>query len=574
MPDLPKGPFVQSSGTRLISSRKALIVAVVALVVCGLLEVVGPITNSASAASCPVSNLLVPSCGALWGGYISGDAPVAPLEAQIGRQFNVVNSYHDWSNSGSNGQFPDATEKLEIASGHILFFSWDATIYGGSAINWAPIAAGNYDSSVIDPEAARLKALGSTKVFMDFDHEMDGSADASKGTPADYVAAAQHVYNRFVADGVTNVVWVWTVTGSNTAYDAQYYPGDSYVDWIGWDPYNFDGCGHSTTWKDPTTTFGSFYNWIDAGNLGVGAESKPRFLPEYGTDQDSSDPTRAGDWYAAVPGVLQTDFPKIKAVTLFDASSGGTCTTNPDYNFNTLAGFTSAGQDPYVNVWNKGAGVSSTTTTTAPITTTAAPTTSTTIAPTTTTSAVPTTTIASAPPVTVAPPAVSPVNLLNNPSFETWNNGVLPGWSAYGPVTSLTKSTDAYLASASVEVATQANGYAAAGVNAAQLGNSLVPLINSTTAGTTYSGSCYVKADKPITLNIQFHEVQHNWTSVSDPVLTSLKVSSTTNWYPIQVSYTTVGTGNMLPFSIYSTNTSGGGASFQIDDCSLTSTGS
>ena len=87
MPDLPKGPFVQSSGTRLISSRKALIVAVVALVVCGLLEVVGPITNSASAASCPVSNLLVPSCGALWGGYISGDAPVAPLEAEIGRQF-------------------------------------------------------------------------------------------------------------------------------------------------------------------------------------------------------------------------------------------------------------------------------------------------------------------------------------------------------------------------------------------------------------------------------------------------------------------------------------------------------
>lgn len=166
---------------------------------------------------------------------------------------------------------------------------------------------------------------------------------------------------------------------------------------------------------------------------------------------------------------------------------------------------------------------------------------------------------------TVTTPTV--INLLPNPSFENWTNGLPIGWSTYGPDTTLTQSSNAYSGSYSVLVATTDASYAASGVSA----GGTTPLINSTTAGTTYVGSCWVNASKAITLNIQFHEVTQSWVSVSPAAITSLAVTPNT-WYQIQVTYTTVGNGNMLPFSIYSTNTKAGGATFEVDDCSLTST--
>ena len=155
-------------------------------------------------------------------------------------------------------------------------------------------------------------------------------------------------------------------------------------------------------------------------------------------------------------------------------------------------------------------------------------------------------------------------NLLANPGFETWSNGGPTGWSAYGPATTFTRSGDAHSGSSSVQVATTYAGYAASGLN-----DGTTPTINSTTAGTTYTGSCWVKASKSITINVQFHEWKHNWTAVSAPAVSSLAVPTTTNWYQLQVSDTALGSGDMLPFSVYSTNTRGGGATFEVDDCSV-----
>lgn len=168
--------------------------------------------------------------------------------------------------------------------------------------------------------------------------------------------------------------------------------------------------------------------------------------------------------------------------------------------------------------------------------------------------------------VMVTTPSQSSTQLLPNPGFEDWTNGVPTGWSTYGPATTLTQLTDAHAGNYSVGIATTKTTYAASGVNAV---NGSTPLINSTTAGTSYTGSCWVKASKIITLNIQLHEVTQNWASVSPAAITSLKVPAVNTWYQIQVNYTTIGNGNMLPFSIYSTNTIAGGATFQVDNCVL-----
>ena len=168
------------------------------------------------------------------------------------------------------------------------------------------------------------------------------------------------------------------------------------------------------------------------------------------------------------------------------------------------------------------------------------------------------------PPSAAAAVTTPAANLLANPGFENWSNGLPVGWTAWGPATTLKQSSDSHSGTSSVLIDTTSSTYAAAGVN-----DGAPPTSNYTVPGTTYTAGCWVKATKIITISVQLHELQHNWTSVSPAAVTSLKLPTTTTWYQLQVSYTTIGTGNMLPFSVYSTNTVSGGATFEVDDCSL-----
>jgi Phosphoesterase family/Fibronectin type III domain/Carbohydrate binding domain len=168
------------------------------------------------------------------------------------------------------------------------------------------------------------------------------------------------------------------------------------------------------------------------------------------------------------------------------------------------------------------------------------------------------------PPSAAAAVTTPAANLLANPGFENWSNGLPVGWTTWGSATTLKQSSDSHSGTSSVLIATTSSTYSAAGVN-----DGAPPTINYTVPGTTYTAGCWVKATKIITISVQLHELQHNWTSVSPAAVTSLKLPTTTTWYQLQVSYTTVGTGNMLPFSVYSTNTVSGGATFEVDDCSL-----
>jgi Glycosyl hydrolase family 26 len=292
---------------------------------------------------------LVPSCGALWGIYTEPTGsegwaqPVTSLEQSTGRTFDIVKRYHDWSNAGGNGQFPDTFEQALGANGQrLLDFSWTSNIYStGGHVMWADIAAGVYDSSVILPEAARLKAWAQP-VFMDFDHEMEGQDRLKDGSPAEYIAAYQHIHDVFDSQGVTNVIWVWTSTGwlANVDRIAATYPGDAYVDWIGYDPYNFYTCNGSA-WETPTQIVEPFYNWLMSNGHG----NKPFMLGEYGSVATS---TATGAWYGGVVPALK-GLPNIKAVMEWNSETSTACDFRVTTQPTILAGFTQAGLDPYVN---------------------------------------------------------------------------------------------------------------------------------------------------------------------------------------------------------------------------------
>jgi hypothetical protein len=319
--------------------------ALVAGWVIGSTHPLGVPTLNSRSSSCTLSKKLVPSCGVLWGAH----KPPGPgetfataettLEAQVGRPFDIVSKYHDFSGTKPNGLFPDADEKQLAASGHIIVDNWKTQIFStGVPVRWSDIAAGRYDASVIDPVAQRIKAFGKP-MFLNFEPEMDNKFGRASGTPAQYVAAYRHIHTVFARRGVTNVVWVWTVTGYS-GHDSLYpamYPGDAYVDWIGYDPYNFGSC-NGDPWHNANTVIDRFYKWL----MSNGHANKPFMLNEYGTVPDPSNPDATAKWYQGLPAALALH-PNIKAVDEFDEPFGG-CDSSLTVDPGELAAFAAAGK--------------------------------------------------------------------------------------------------------------------------------------------------------------------------------------------------------------------------------------
>jgi hypothetical protein len=303
---------------------------------------------------CVLNSNLVPSCGVLWGGYVKPGAVAGTtdwktsytgMESKVGRKFDIVKRYHDFSNAGNSGAFPDAAERSLAAGGRIPHFAWVSKNYStGAVAKWADIAAGKYDATVVNPVATRLKNYGG-KVFLDFDHEMDGVTRTANGTPAQYVAAYRHLHNRFAAIGATNVVWVWVPTGylGNVSKIAASYPGDAYVDWIGYDPYNFARC-HSTTWRSYESVISGFYNWLKAHGHG----NKPFMLAEYGSVAGPTAYARA-NWFRGQVTALKK-YPNIKAIQMFNSSDGGSCNAEISRDAPALDAWGDMGRSAYFNV--------------------------------------------------------------------------------------------------------------------------------------------------------------------------------------------------------------------------------
>ena len=105
-----------------------------------------------------------------------------------------------------------------------------------NSVELAKVYDGTYDAS-IHKYAEDCKNLGND-IFLRMGYECDGKWNGY--APENYKKAFQYIVDIFRNDGVTNVAFVWCVagpTGTNTATMFDWYPGDSYVDWFGFDPY-------------------------------------------------------------------------------------------------------------------------------------------------------------------------------------------------------------------------------------------------------------------------------------------------------------------------------------------------
>jgi hypothetical protein len=292
-----------------------------------------------------VSRQLVPACGAWLGiwprtradGTMTTDLAgnLASLEQRLGRRLDLVSRYYGW------GQLPpDGTDQSWRDSGHLLLIDLRARDFGtGAYTSWRTIADGGQDA-YLRRVAGRIKDFGQP-VFFSFNQEPEQELERGSqvaGTAADYAAAYRHLHDVFAAEGATNAVWVWWTMGylPDAGWYPDLYPGDSYVDWLSFDPYDFNACHHVTA-RTPEQAVTPYLRWLDQHRLGAG---KPVMLSEFG-----SAGTAQGGWYRAL-GTLVRTTPRIKAMVAFDSNTGG-CDTRVTGSDDNWSGFAALAQDPY-----------------------------------------------------------------------------------------------------------------------------------------------------------------------------------------------------------------------------------
>jgi mannan endo-1,4-beta-mannosidase len=111
-------------------------------------------------------------------------------------------------------------------------------------IKIAAIASGQYDG-YLSAYAEAVRAYRHP-VVLSFGHEMNGDWSTwgyRNTSPAVFVHAWRHIVNLFRALGANNVTWLWTVNIINDTQrgripgPAPWWPGSSYVNWVGIDGY-------------------------------------------------------------------------------------------------------------------------------------------------------------------------------------------------------------------------------------------------------------------------------------------------------------------------------------------------
>jgi len=287
------------------------------------------------------SALLVPAQGVLFGAFV-GTGTIPQLETTLGRKLTISHNFYGWTDDYT------AWVRSTLMSGYIPLVTWEAWTGGSVGIPLDDIINGAHDS-MIRTRAQACAAIGQ-KFFLRWGHEMNGNwypwdgshNGASTAATAKYIAAYRHIHDLFVSAGATNALWVFAPNVDSVPGDAwnqwsNYYPGDSYVDWMAFDGYNWGTVQTGSSWR----TFASITSTIYAG---LAAKGKPIMIPETASTEMGGDKAA---WITAILPALKTSFPAIKAFVWFHMNKE--TDWRIDSSTQSRDAFVPMARDPYFN---------------------------------------------------------------------------------------------------------------------------------------------------------------------------------------------------------------------------------
>jgi beta-mannanase len=243
---------------------------------------------SPTPSGCYVSDKLVPSCGVWFGASTPNRSGGYDYAKGLNEYENVAQNTPDilhFYKTGSQ-RFPTSEERaMSERSGKqrsLLLYNWKPS----GRDTWRQIANGAADSE-INTVAQSIKAYPH-KLFLNIYHEPEDNVRTSSSsgmTPADYADMYRYVVNKLRQQGVDNAVFVWNPMGYYgwRDYLDGLYPGNSYVDWVCYDPYAKNNIhkhlGDIINRNRPDINWPGFYNWATAK-----APGKPLMFCEWGVD--------------------------------------------------------------------------------------------------------------------------------------------------------------------------------------------------------------------------------------------------------------------------------------------------
>ncbi len=219
-----------------MKSRLVLVAVVVALAAAAVVFSITRLTSSSPAEPAVAHASLPPRTAGYLGVYTagapSGYDPVAAFGQAAGARPNIAGYFSGWA-EGFDAPFA----RQARSRGAATIVQIDPTF-----ASIAAIAAGEYDS-YLRSYADSVRDFGQP-VIIGFGHEMNApwySWGYQHVHPKTFVAAWRHVVTVFRDQGADNVTWLWTINQdlSSTGPVASWWPGGSYVTWVGIDGYYY-----------------------------------------------------------------------------------------------------------------------------------------------------------------------------------------------------------------------------------------------------------------------------------------------------------------------------------------------
>ena len=212
-------------------------------------------------------------------------ASVTAFTAATGVKPNVVPYYSGWLEP-----FQVTFAATAAQHGAVPLVQMDPT-----NISLAAIASGQYDD-YLKSYAEAVRAFDHPVIFS-FGHEMNGgwySWGYRHTQAAVFVAAWRHIVDLFRAMRANNVTWLWTVNVLHPHHrirvpsPAKWWPGSSYVTWVGIDGYYFNS----------TFTFASLFGPTIAAVREL--TKAPILIAETAAAPAAGQPTKIADLFAGV----------------------------------------------------------------------------------------------------------------------------------------------------------------------------------------------------------------------------------------------------------------------------------
>jgi mannan endo-1,4-beta-mannosidase len=208
-------------------------------------RVVGSVPSKPPAAHAALTPQLAAYLGAFEPSAPPDYAPVAKFAKAAGRVPNLAGYYSGWAEP-FDVPFADTLRN----HGVIPYVQIDPTDASISAI-----AHGSYDE-YLRSYADSVRNY-SDAVVIGFGHEMNASWYSwgyGHVAPSTFIAAWRHLVTVFRQQGADNVTWLWTVQADEqgTGPVASWWPGASYVTWVGVDGYYYRPADTFATVFGPT----------------------------------------------------------------------------------------------------------------------------------------------------------------------------------------------------------------------------------------------------------------------------------------------------------------------------------